>query len=330
MKLIVTLLFAFGLLIANTFAADWVEYPGKNGPGKGKHIVLISGDEEYRSEEALPMLGKILSQRHGFDCTVLFAIDPATGEINPNILTNIPGIEKVADADLVILFTRFRELPDDKMKYFVDYLKDGKPIIAIRTGTHAFNYKINRQSPYARFDFASREWPGGFGQQVLGETWVNHHGAHKSESTRGLIEGLHERSPILKGVKDIWGPTDVYGIVHLPSSADILIEGLSLRGMAPDALPNYNKSIMPIIWMKDYQLDGGKVGKALTSTIGASVDLQCEDLRRLFVNASYWMTGLGKSIPDRADVAYVGAYKPTFFGFNEFVKGKHPSDYDLK
>ena len=42
----------------------WVVYQGGQGPGQGKHIVLISGDEEYRSEEGLPMLGKILAVRH--------------------------------------------------------------------------------------------------------------------------------------------------------------------------------------------------------------------------------------------------------------------------
>ena len=75
-------------------AADpWVVYQGGDGPGKGKHIVLVSGDEEYRSEEALPQLGKILAQRHGFKCTVLFAVDPATGTIDPNNRRQIPGLE---------------------------------------------------------------------------------------------------------------------------------------------------------------------------------------------------------------------------------------------
>ena len=61
---------------APAFGADpWVVYEGSDGPGKGKHVVLISGDEEYRSEEALPQLGKILAKHHGFKCTVLFAID---------------------------------------------------------------------------------------------------------------------------------------------------------------------------------------------------------------------------------------------------------------
>ena len=100
----------------------WVKYEGREGPGKGKHIVFITGDEEYRSEEAMPMMGKILSVRHGFDCTVLFAMDDETGTIDPDNQTNIKGMHFVKDADLVVLFTRFRELPDDQMKYFVDHL----------------------------------------------------------------------------------------------------------------------------------------------------------------------------------------------------------------
>jgi hypothetical protein len=62
-----------------------------HGHAKGKNIVLISGDEEYRSEESLPQLAKILSAYHGFRCTVLFAINPKDGTIDPNQLDNIPG-----------------------------------------------------------------------------------------------------------------------------------------------------------------------------------------------------------------------------------------------
>ena len=121
-------------------AADpWVVYDGYDGPGKGKHIVLISGDEEYRSEEALPQLGKILAKRHGFKCTVLFAVDPATGTIDPKNLSNIPGLEALKTADLMIIFTRFRNLPDEQMRHIVEYVEAGKPIIGIRTATHAFD-----------------------------------------------------------------------------------------------------------------------------------------------------------------------------------------------
>ena len=130
-------------------ASDGVVYEGKSGPGKGKHIVFLSGDEEYRSEEGLPMLGKILAQRHGFKCTVLFPLNPQTGEIDPNNSTNIPGMEALDSANLVVMLWRFRELPDDKMKHFADYFLAGKPFIALRTSTHAFAYNKNKQSPYA-------------------------------------------------------------------------------------------------------------------------------------------------------------------------------------
>ncbi len=165
-------------------ARDWVTYEGKEGPGRGKHIVFLAGDEEYRSEEAMPMLAKILALRHGFKCTVLFPIDPADGAIDPNNQTNIVGLETLKTADMVVMELRFRELSDDRMKYFVDYLNAGKPILAIRTSTHAFQYSRNKQSPYAKFDWQSREWPGGFGQQVLGETWVNHPQGRGGSSVR--------------------------------------------------------------------------------------------------------------------------------------------------
>src|SRR2546426_948841 len=124
MKYLLLLLAAFPV-----FAKDWVEYDGKDGPGKGKQIVLLAGDEEYRSEEGLPMLGKILAVRHGFKCTVLFSINPADGTIDPNVQTNIPGFEKVKEADLIVMLFRFRELPDEQMKLFVDHINAGKPII---------------------------------------------------------------------------------------------------------------------------------------------------------------------------------------------------------
>src|SRR5512140_3579578 len=230
-------------------SADWVTYEGKEGPGRGKHIVFLSGDEEYRSEEALPMLAKILAVRHGFKCTVLFAINPADGTITPTVLTNIPGMQALDSADLCFMSLRFRELPDEQMKHFVDYLNAGKPIIALRTSTHAFKYDHNKSSPYAKYDWHSAAWPGGFGQQVLGETWVDHHGHHGFESTRGVVNEPFKNHPILRGVKDIWVPTDVYTVTHLPQDATVLVWGEVLSGMKPTDAPlegAKNHPMMPV------------------------------------------------------------------------------------
>lgn len=333
MKILCGILFLAVTLAGVASAAEWVTYEGKEGPGRGKHIVFLSGDEEYRSEEALPMLAKILSVRHGFKCTVLFAINPADGIITPTVLTNIPGMQALDSADLCFMALRFRELPDEQMKHFVDYLDAGKPIIALRTSTHAFSYERNKQSPYAKYDWRNRQWPGGFGQQVLGETWVNHHGNHGSESTRGVINPDQKKNPILTGVADVWGPTDVYTVAHLPKDATVLLFGQVLTGMKPTDPPvdgPKNNPMMPLAWTHPYTAESGKICQTLTSTIGAAVDLQSEDLRRLLVNSCYWAVGLAGKIPAKANVEYVGEYRPLWFGFGKFKPGVRPADFELK
>jgi type 1 glutamine amidotransferase len=311
---------------------QWVRYEGKEGPGKGKHIVFLSGDEEYRSEESLPMMAKILSQHHGFTCTVLFAIDPQTGVIDPKQQTNIPGIEQLQKADLVFMCLRFRELPDNQMKYFDEYLNSGKPIIALRTSTHAFAYSRNKESVYAKYSYNSKvnNWENGFGKIVLGETWVSHHGVHGSEGTRGLINGLSASHPILKGVKDIWGPTDVYTVNGLGANSEVLLYGQSTLGMTSTAPLSYEKTIMPVAWTRYYQGEKGKTTKIFATTMGAATDLVSEDLRRMLINASYWALELEAQIPDRANAETVGNYDPTQFGFDKFKKGMKPSDFNLK
>jgi len=324
-----------GLLLSSSSirAADCVVYDGRSGPGQGKRIVFLAGDEEYRSEQGLPMLARILAIRHGFTCTVLFPINPADGTIDPVTLTNIPGMQALDSADLCVMALRFRELPDDQMKHFVDYLNRGKPIIALRTSTHSFAYDHHKESPYAKYDWRNQAWPGGFGQQVLGETWVDHHGAHGKESTRGVINNSFKDHPILRAVTDLWAPTDVYAVAHLPADAKVLVWGQVLSGMNPTDPPvegAKNHPLMPLVWLREYQGEQQRVSKILTTTTGAAVDLQNESLRRLIVNASYWATGLTDQIPARANVDYVGEYKPLWFGFGKFAKGVKPDDLMLE
>lgn len=312
-------------LAASALAADpWLVFEGKKGPGKGKHVVLISGDEEYRSEESLPMLGRLLAEKHGFKTTVLFAIDPKTGEINPDEQTNIPGIESVDSADFVILGLRFRELPDDKMKHLVDYVDSGKPLLGLRTSTHAFHYTRNKQSPYASWSFNT---DGGFGRKILGETWVTHHGDHGKQSTRGLVEEANKSHPLLRGVEDVWGPSDVYGITTLPADATVLLRGQVLTGMKPDDAPlagAKNEPMMPVAWIRERKLDGGKTQKVICTTMGAATDMVHPGLRRFIVNAAYHACGL--QVPAKLDADPVGEFKPTAFGFKSYRKGVKPAD----
>ena len=327
-----TLLFCCVASISCAQQQQWVEYKSAQQRGKGKNIVLISGDDEYRSEEALPMLAQILAKKHGFNCTVLFPIDPASGVIDPNNHSNIPGLEKLATADLMIIFTRFRELPDDQMAHIDNYLKSGKPVIGMRTATHAFFYEKNPNSKFAHYDWQSKKegWVNGFGRKVLGETWVSHHGDHGKEGTRALANGIQQNAkhPILNGVKDIWSPTDVYTTTQLPPEAQVLLFGQPTKGMTPSSPPNLNKSIMPVAWTMSYEIEPGKKGRVFASTMGAAVDLMNEDLRRMFVNACYWTLNL--DAPQKADVDFVTPYKPTMFGFHGYIKGTFPSKYVIQ
>ena len=274
----------------------------------GKKIVLIAGDEEYRSEESCPMLGKILSQHHGFDCVVLFSVDPEKGFIDPNFQTNTPGLAHLKDADLMIIGTRFRQLPDKQAAHIANFLNAGKPVIGFRTATHAFTGK-GKSGNFA--------WSN-FGPQILGEGWVAHHGKHKSEGCRGVVVGENALHPVLNSVYDVFGPSDVYTIKAVtPENATILMRGAVTQTMEPDSPilkdDPRNKPMQPMAWIRDYWSPNGKVkGKAFCTTMGASNDFTNEDLRRLVVNAAFHLTG--EKVPQNANVSYVDPFEATMFG----------------
>ncbi len=328
------LVFLLAVFCCATIFAEPLRYKGTpNLPGSGKHIVLVSGDEEYRSEEAVVQLGRILAKHHGFDCTVLFAINPETGDIDPLCVTNIPDLDALETADVLIVNLRFRNLPDDQMKRFDDYLKKGKPVLGMRTSTHAF--RIPNDKPYARygFDYAVEgPWKQGFGRLVLGETWIAHHGHHGKEATRGVIVPEQKDNPIVRGCGDIFGPTDVYQVrLPLPGDAKPLVNGQVLRGMSPDDAPvegPKNSPMMPVAWTKTYKIDGGRTGNVFETTMGSSQDLESEGLRRLLVNAVYWLAGLETKIPPSAEVGIVGGFEPLPMGFGKNKKGTKPKDFE--
>jgi type 1 glutamine amidotransferase len=295
--------------------------------GKGKHIVFVSGDEEYRSEESLPALARILNQHHGFRCTVLYAIDPKSGEINPDIQTNIPGLENLESADLMVIATRFRNLPDEQMKYIDQYLARGGPIVALRTATHAF--ALDAKSAYRKYSWNNKEgdWEGGFGRQILGETWIRHHGKHAVQSSRGILVQEQSKHPILRGVKDIWGPADVYAVrLPLPGDSLPLVMGQVLSGMQPTDSPAdgpVNSPMMPVAWTKSY---GPKSARVFVTTMGAATDLSNEGVRRMVVNGVFWALKQERRIKPDLNIAFVREYKPTNFKFGGYIRGLKPGD----
>jgi hypothetical protein len=335
LRTLIALLFASLALSPAQVTNTSVSYPAKSGPGQGKHIVLLSGDEEYRSEEGLPMLAKILSQRHGFKATVLFSVDP-DGTINPKNGKSLSDSGALETADAIVMLLRFRAWPDADMARFEKYLNAGKPIVALRTSTHAFN-GFPKGSPWESWNYNNE---GGFGKRVLGETWLTHWGKHKSEATRGQIEPSQGGNPLLSGVTSLFGETDVYE-AYPPADATVLVRGLVLAGMTPDAAPadyrkprstdkveqGVNDPAMPVVWTRLNKNANGTTNRVFTTTMGAATDMENESLRRLLVNAVYW--GLNMKVPSKANVTYVDEYKPSFYGFDGFRKGLHASDFVL-
>jgi type 1 glutamine amidotransferase len=328
---------AAGILLASSLSISfaesgpgWVTYAAGKGKGEGKHVVLLAGDEEYRSEEALPMLGKILSQHHGFKCTVLFSVDD-DGTINPNRGESVGRPETLDSADAIIMSLRFRKWSPEAMKHFDNAIQRGVPVIGLRTSTHAF--QLPGDHPMAHYN--------NFGKEVLGEQWVSHWGRHKAEATRGVIELSAKDNELLNGVEDVFGDTDVYE-AYPPADATILLRGQVLAGMKSDAEPasyekrrasdgktqDVNSPMMPVAWSREVQNSVGTKNRILTTTMGSATDLQSEGLRRLVVNGVFW--GLAMEVPDKANASVVGEFHPSAYDFNGFKKGVSAADHELK
>ena len=309
-----------------------LNYSGGEGAGKGKHVVLLAGDEEYRSEEAMPLMARILAEHHGFETTVLFSADE-DGTINPNASESLMGAGALDSADALVMSLRFRKWNDSTMEKFKDAVGRGVPLIALRTSTHIFRFP--KDSKW--FEWSWRHESGGFGDQVFGETWISHWGKHKREATRGVIETGRSDNPLLNGVGEVFGDTDVYEVFP-PDDATILMRGIVLKGMNPDDEPadyekkrrdngemqNINDPAMPVAWSREVENHAGSTNKVLTTTMGAATDLADESLRRLIVNGVYW--GLDMDVPEKAAVPAPG-FEPSEYKMGGFRKNMQAADF---
>ena len=310
----------------NGLLAQGLVFEPPGGDANAKHVVLVAGDEEYRTEESMPMLAKILSQKHGFKCTVVFSYSKDGTYIDPNHQQGLKGLSALDSADVMLIGTRFRQPNAEEAAHVTKFLNDGKPIIGIRTSTHAFR---------GGGSFGDKISFDAFGRKVLGEQWVSHHGGHKSQGARGHIQEEFADHPILKGVKDVFGPSDVYGVVHLTEADDILMRASVTESLDPkskDIDGPKNNPMQPFAWLHPYEASNGKKGRAFCTTGGASVDLVNEDLRRMLVNAAYFLTD--REVPAKADVEFVDPFYPSFYGFirdENYWKNAdmQASDYEL-
>ncbi len=286
------------------------------------HVVFVTGDEEYRSEESMPMLGRILHRDYGFDVTVCYALDK-DGTINPNILESITGLDAVNSADLLVMFTRFRKLPDDQLQRIVRYAESGKPMVGFRTATHAFRYDKGPQATAM-----NEAWP----IKVFGQKWITHHGhfgdGHE-ELTEVSINPEFKDHPILRGVTPFRAYSWLYHVEgggdHLSGNCQRLLFGKALKTGHEKELARYPIT-NPVAWIKTADGQTGLPGRVFFTTLGHPFDFTREPMRKLALNGILWALGKEDRIPSGgAKCDMVDVYEPNNSGFGDkFKRGRKP------
>jgi len=291
------------------------------------HIVFVVGDEEYRSEESMPMLGEILKREMGAKISIAYSIDSA-GYIDPNRSDHIEGLEALKTADLMVMFTRFRALPDDQLNNILDYAESGKPMVGFRTTTHAFRYLDETEKLDTSKIYLYNQWP----IDVFGQKWITHHG-HFDDGNNPLtaLTKLDEAHPILRGFEPFPAYSWLYhvdgGDYQLGGNPHLLIEGRSLKSNHEmndrlDQFPITN----PVAWTKTYKGKSGIEARVFFTTLGHPYDFKSEEMRQLALNGIYWALGKEDAIPtDGINPELVSPYEPNNSGFGEkFKKGVKP------
>lgn len=279
-------------------------------------IVFVTGDEEYRSEESMPMLARILHSRYGFEVKVVYAI--TDGYIDPNRSDNIEGLEILEDADMMVMYTRFRSLPDEQLQYILNFAESGKPMAGFRTSTHAFQYGEDHPNHYLDFDWS---------QEVFGLPWISHHGG--SNSTDVFIDEHAINHPILHGVEPFHARSWLYHATTLHERAEPLLIGRAVEGAEPGG--DHFGDPHVVAWTQNY---AGELGtsRVFFTTLGHPQDFFDENMRRLSLQGIFWALNKEDQIPeDGLNVDIVGDYNPNPAGFGEqFKQGITPADVILK
>jgi len=249
---------------------------------KTPHVVFVIGESEYKSEQTLPELARVLQDKYGMKCTVLNDknIKDAWKPVALERINDMSGLEALASADLAIFYIRFRQFPESQLKHIEAYLESGRPIIGLRTSTHAFNY--------AEGDPLRAKW-NAFGAEVLGAPWIYHYG-HESSTDVSVIREAASH-PIIKGIpKEFHVRSWLYHVRpdYPPKGANLILMGKSVG-------PSNRKERLdnPVAWT--HRTKSGN--RVFTTTMGHPEDFQVEPFRQLLINAAHW--ALDKPVPGR-------------------------------
>lgn len=233
----------------------------------------------------MPFMAQLLGRKRQFKCTVLYAVNPETGRHNPKYQKNIEGLEALKTADLAVFFMRFRALPDEQLEMILDYVNSGKPIVGLRTSTHAFRYSEGHKNA---------KYNDGFGRDVFGQKWITHHG-HKSSTEVSIIPTM-AKHPILKGIYGSFPCSSwLYHVTPLVGDCTPLLMGKAVNS---SQTKNQNKYPLtqPVAWTKTY-----KGARVFFTTLGHPKDFEEYSVRRLLMNGIYW--ALNMEVPQGGALA---------------------------
>jgi len=248
----------FSFALAGCLTIFLLTVPANNlaAPTAKPTLVLISGEYEYKSAATLPVFKQYLETNYGFNCIYL---ERAKGE-------DIPGLDALAKADLVILFIRRMTLPAEQLGRIKNYVESGKPLIGLRTASHSFeNWKE-------------------FDHEVLGGNYHNHQSDKLVVKVRIGPEAAEH--PILKGVeREFVAGGSLYLNSPLPPSSTVLLMGSVT-----------NEPSEPVAWTHRY-----KGARVFYTSLGHPKDFENPAFRRLLVNAIFWT--LNRSAPESESTA---------------------------
>jgi len=226
--------------------------------------VVIAGEGEYGSHQTMRQVADDLERVLAHKVT--YCVPDVLDDVPEFPVSRIAGLEALEDAQLLVIYTRFRRLPDDEMSHVVDYVRRGAPVVGLRTSTHAFHYPP--ESPWS-------EWNERFGREVLGSPWVRHHG-HSSTTVVTRPAGLEH--PVLEGLGTSFGSPSWLYHVKLEAGCDPLLHG---EPRSPECPPEPG----PVCWARDRGS-----GRVVYTSLGHPGDFEIPDFRRLLVNAARWCT----------------------------------------
>ncbi len=241
-------------------------------------VVFVCGDHEYSGEFTLPLIAAELEKNYGFRTKVL------KSSPNQNAEKDIPGLEILQEADLVVFYLRWRLLPPDQLEHIDKYLKSGKPVMGFRTSTHSFNFPKGHESEkWNAFGEFALNAPPGWG----GKAAHTHYG-HESSTDVSVILAA-KKHPILTGVApNFHARSWLYRVLpdYPTKGSEWLLMGKSVN---PDKAAIEN----PVAWAGTNSF-GAKV---FTTTLGHPEDFSVEAFQHLIINAIHWE--LGKKVPKR-------------------------------